>query len=89
MAVLVENGGFGASAAAPIARKIMDAYLLPRLKPGEVAPAVPHATGGDEAVEDAPAHEDEAPEPAPPLAPAAPAAPAARASTAATAKAPA
>ena len=31
VAVLVENGGFGASAAAPIARKIMDAYLLPRL----------------------------------------------------------
>jgi penicillin-binding protein 2 len=31
LAVLVENGGFGASAAAPIARKIMDAYLLPRL----------------------------------------------------------
>jgi penicillin-binding protein 2 len=26
--VLVENGGFGASAAAPIARKVMDAYLL-------------------------------------------------------------
>ncbi|MGC4028636.1 MAG: penicillin-binding protein 2 [Steroidobacteraceae bacterium] len=39
LAVLVENGGFGASAAAPIARKIMDAYLLPRLpKPAE-APA--------------------------------------------------
>jgi penicillin-binding protein 2 len=28
VAVLVENGGFGASAAAPIARKVMDAYLL-------------------------------------------------------------
>jgi cell division protein FtsI/penicillin-binding protein 2 len=26
--VLVENAGFGASAAAPIARKVMDAYLL-------------------------------------------------------------
>jgi penicillin-binding protein 2 len=32
VAVLVENGGFGASAAAPIARKMMDAYLLPRMK---------------------------------------------------------
>jgi penicillin-binding protein 2 len=31
VAVLVENGGFGASAAAPIARKMMDAYLLPKL----------------------------------------------------------
>jgi penicillin-binding protein 2 len=28
LAVLVENGGFGASAAAPLARKVMDAYLL-------------------------------------------------------------
>jgi penicillin-binding protein 2 len=44
VAVLVENGGFGASAAAPIARKIMDAYLLPRLKPGDAAPA---ASTGD------------------------------------------
>ncbi len=39
LAVLVENGGFGASAAAPIARKIMDAYLLPRLPPPAPAPA--------------------------------------------------
>jgi penicillin-binding protein 2 len=28
VAVLVENGGWGASAAAPIARKVLDAYLL-------------------------------------------------------------
>jgi penicillin-binding protein 2 len=28
VAVLVENGGFGASVAAPIARKVIDAYLL-------------------------------------------------------------
>jgi penicillin-binding protein 2 len=28
VAVLVENGGFGASAAAPIARKVLDSYLL-------------------------------------------------------------
>ncbi|HTQ35736.1 MAG TPA: penicillin-binding protein 2 [Steroidobacteraceae bacterium] len=41
VAVLVEHGGFGASAAAPIARKIMDAYLLPRLK--TAAPAAPPA----------------------------------------------
>jgi penicillin-binding protein 2 len=39
VAVLVENGGFGASAAAPIARKMMDAYLLPRLKPAAGQPA--------------------------------------------------
>jgi len=49
VAVLVENGGFGASAAAPIARKIMDAYLLPRLHKTPLAPAaappVPEAQG--------------------------------------------
>jgi penicillin-binding protein 2 len=28
VAVLVENGGFGATAAAPIARQVLDAYLL-------------------------------------------------------------
>jgi penicillin-binding protein 2 len=28
VSVLVENGGFGASAAAPIARRVMDAYLV-------------------------------------------------------------
>ena len=48
VAVLVENGGFGASAAAPIARKIMDAYLLPRLPagtpPGKPTGATPAAT---------------------------------------------
>ena len=28
VAVLVENAGFGASNAAPVARKVLDAYLL-------------------------------------------------------------
>ena len=37
VAVLVENGGFGASAAAPIARKVIDAYLL-----GDEAPVDAH-----------------------------------------------
>src|SRR5450755_3954792 len=36
IAVLVENGGFGASVAAPIARKVLDAFLL-----GTDAPAGP------------------------------------------------
>ena len=40
--VLVENGGFGASAAAPIARRVMDAYLLD----GPVAGAAPTAAPG-------------------------------------------
>ena len=40
VAVLVENGGFGASAAAPIARKVMDAYLLRQsTRPGAAARA--------------------------------------------------
>jgi penicillin-binding protein 2 len=37
LAVLVENGGFGAAAAAPIARKAMDYYLLGK-KPGDTKP---------------------------------------------------
>jgi penicillin-binding protein 2 len=42
LAVLVEHGGFGASGAAPIARKIMDAILLPELKSSdaETAPKI-------------------------------------------------
>jgi penicillin-binding protein 2 len=35
ISVLVENGGFGASAAAPIARKVLDAYLLEDQAPAE------------------------------------------------------
>ena len=31
IAVLVENGGGGSSVAAPIAREILDAYLLPKI----------------------------------------------------------
>jgi penicillin-binding protein 2 len=41
LSVLVENGGFGAQAAAPIARKVLDYYLLGQ-RPGGAAPA---ATG--------------------------------------------
>ncbi|MET0291747.1 MAG: penicillin-binding protein 2 [Steroidobacteraceae bacterium] len=54
VAVLVENGGFGASAAAPIARKVMDAYLLPMLQaPGDTKPIETKIvdTSGDEPVE--------------------------------------
>ena len=35
--VIVENGGFGARAAAPIARTVLDYYLLGKLPEGEVA----------------------------------------------------
>ena len=45
LAVIVENGGWGASAAAPIARKVLDSYLLGedgKLKSAEPAnPALP------------------------------------------------
>ncbi|MCE2868257.1 MAG: hypothetical protein LW730_00420, partial [Xanthomonadaceae bacterium] len=36
--VVVEHGGYGASTAGPIARKMMDAYLLP--KPEPVVPEI-------------------------------------------------
>ncbi|QDX81743.1 penicillin-binding protein 2 [Denitratisoma sp. DHT3] len=46
LAVLVENGGFGAQAAAPIARQVIDYYLLGKL-PKEPAPADESENGGD------------------------------------------
>jgi penicillin-binding protein 2 len=49
VAVLVENGGFGASAAGPIARKIMDAYLLPRLKAAQAVAATANEAPASEA----------------------------------------
>ncbi len=42
VAVLVENAGFGSMSAAPVARKVLDAYLLDadgKLKPAPAAPA--------------------------------------------------
>ena len=46
LAVLVENGGFGAQAAAPIARQVLDYYLLGK-KPKAPAPADEDAVEGD------------------------------------------
>jgi penicillin-binding protein 2 len=48
VAVLVENGGFGGAAAAPIAQKVLDAYLLgpdatPDPKKPAPSPAAAHA----------------------------------------------
>ena len=50
LAVLVENGGFGAESAAPIARQVLDYYLLGKL-PAGIAPEYPGAEGttGDNA----------------------------------------
>ena len=36
--VIVENGGFGARAAAPIARAVLDYYLLGKLPEGMMTP---------------------------------------------------
>ena len=47
LAVIVENGGFGARAAAPLARVMLDYYLL-----GKVPPALQQAVPEDDAVED-------------------------------------
>jgi penicillin-binding protein 2 len=41
VAVLVENGGFGAAAAAPIGRKVLDAYLEPDEAADAKKPVVP------------------------------------------------
>jgi rod shape determining protein RodA len=46
LAVLVENGGFGAQAAAPIARQVLDYYLLGK-KPKAPAPPDEAAVEGD------------------------------------------
>ncbi|KAG0192340.1 hypothetical protein DFQ28_009439 [Apophysomyces sp. BC1034] len=40
LALIVENGGWGARAAGPIARKVLDYYLIDRVKPGAEAAAV-------------------------------------------------
>ncbi|MDP3031507.1 MAG: penicillin-binding protein 2 [Rhodocyclaceae bacterium] len=47
LAVLVENGGFGSQAAAPIARQVFDYYLLGKLPQG-AAPADEEAKEADE-----------------------------------------
>ncbi|MGL4575947.1 MAG: penicillin-binding protein 2 [Burkholderiaceae bacterium] len=40
LAVIVENGGFGSAAAAPIARKVFDYMLLGKLPPKETPPVI-------------------------------------------------
>jgi penicillin-binding protein 2 len=50
VAVLVENAGFGARAAAPVARQVLDFYLLGKdiNKPAERAPALSDDDDGDD-----------------------------------------
>ena len=59
VAVAVEHGGFGASTAGPIARKIFDAWLLGKMPEAPPSIAVPVAAGIAPAV--APAVEPQAP----------------------------
>ena len=40
LALIVEHGGWGAQAAGPIARKVLDYWLIDRLKPGAEAAAI-------------------------------------------------
>ncbi len=49
LAVIVENGGHGGSAAGPIARKVMDYYLLGKLPQVEPSPAPSKDTGATQA----------------------------------------
>ncbi|SAL30442.1 penicillin-binding protein 2 [Caballeronia humi] len=48
VALIVENGGWGAESAGPIARKVLDYYLVDRLKPGAQAAAVAAAASATE-----------------------------------------
>jgi penicillin-binding protein 2 len=48
LAVLVENGGFGAAAAAPIARRVLDYYLLGSAPPGPVPIPAPAGAVDDQ-----------------------------------------
>jgi penicillin-binding protein 2 len=54
VAVMVENGGHGGSTAAPVARKVIDYWLLGKL-PTVYAP--PEAADVDEVEDNAPAEE--------------------------------
>ncbi len=69
IAVVVEHGGYGATAAAPIARTVLDAWLLKR-SPEQVAADLAHAQPAD--VQDVPDDETPALAPLPSVNPPAP-----------------
>jgi penicillin-binding protein 2 len=48
VALIVENGGWGAQAAGPIAKRVLDYYLIDRLKPGVQEAAVNAAASATE-----------------------------------------
>ena len=75
VAVIIENGEHGSTTAAPVARKVMDAYLLPRddvQGPASPAPVAPAPTATAVSTDPAPPAQD----PAAVAIPAAPAGPA-------------
>jgi len=59
LAVIVENGGHGGSAAGPIARKVMDYYLLGKAPEPPAATAAPAEPVAAESVPATPAEEEE------------------------------
>ena len=65
VAVMVEHGGFGASTAAPIARKIMDAWLLGKKPEPEKNPDITAAAFRPDPADDEPAPTTTAATPAP------------------------
>jgi penicillin-binding protein 2 len=54
VAVIVENGGWGASVAGPIVRRVLDYYMLDRNKPGVLATEVAAAASSASGAQDAP-----------------------------------
>src|SRR6201996_7367634 len=52
VALIVENGGWGAQAAGPIAKRVLDYYLIDRLKPGVQEAAVSAAASATEGASD-------------------------------------
>lgn len=58
LAVIVENGGHGGSAAGPIARKVMDYYLLGKLPAQEAVKTAPSNPAGDTTNPTTPAEEE-------------------------------
>jgi penicillin-binding protein 2 len=61
LAVIVENGGHGGSVAGPIARKVMDYYLLGKMPISDAAVIAPGTPQGDQVVEAPPEEELEEP----------------------------
>src|SRR5438105_11899349 len=51
LAVIVENGGFGARAAAPLARTVLDYFMLGKVPPGMEQPTPEDDSANDEEVE--------------------------------------